>query len=304
MSDRLSCFTFVEQFIRVEDPVTGLVGPMVLYEKQQNFVEAVLEARDGAGLRPYRRGVFSVPKKLGKTALAAAIGLFLLLFDEFEKSREVYSIAHDLDQAGLIFWAAKKMIRRSSRLLQLEEQGRLKVSKDVIGYEWGDESGIFRCLANDTHGLHGISPSCLLVDETWNMKDYDLLEACALPPTRRCPVELHFSYAGLKGQQNDGVPLWDLFQAGTSGSDPTLFFLYESGRDASFLAPWMTAAYLEERQRALPSNRFKRLHYNEWALRIAASSPTPRSAGRCGRRFTAAESTAGPGRVSAAMTIK
>ena len=86
------------------------------------------------------------------------------------------------------------MIRRSPRLTQLQRQGRLKVVKDVVEYAWGDESGIFRCVASDTQGLHGIAPSCLLVDETWNMKDYDLLEACALPPTRRCPLELHFTY--------------------------------------------------------------------------------------------------------------
>ena len=264
MREDLSFVDFVDRFIRVENPVTGRLDPMVLYPQQRVWAQATFEDRDARGLRRYRRSVFSHVKKSGKTALGPASALYMLLFDPFEKSREVYSIAWDLDQARLVFRAAVSMVKRSPELLRLLEAGILRFSRDALELDWGEATGEFRCLASDTKGSHGKSPSCLIVDETWNQPTYDLLEACSLPPTRRCPLELHFTYAGLTAQQVEGVPLWDLWQAGTQGTDPKLFFLARTGRAVNADVPWITDEYLRERETALPTNRFKRLHLNEW----------------------------------------
>jgi len=261
----------------VEHPATKIVGPMQLYPAQRQWAEATFEALDGRGRRRYRRSVYSMPKKSGKTALGAAAGLYLLLADPYETDREVYSIAWDLDQARLIWSAAKRMIRRSPHLQALEAAGTLAIRHDVIEYVHPErvrgapaEVGIFRPLARDTKGLHGIAPSCVLCDETWNQPDYELLEAVSLPPTRRCPLELHFTYAGLRAQQVPGNPLWDLFTAWRAGTDPALYVWYRAGREANGLVPWITEAYLRERERALPANKFRRLHLNEWG---AADAP-------------------------------
>ena len=37
MADRLAFPDFVDRFVHVEDPVTGLIGPMVLYPKQREL---------------------------------------------------------------------------------------------------------------------------------------------------------------------------------------------------------------------------------------------------------------------------
>jgi phage terminase large subunit-like protein len=248
----------------VEDPVTGLLAPFRLYPLQRTFADAMFDQRNERGLRRYRRGLFSVPKKLGKSGLAAVSGLYMLMHDEFEMSREVYSLAWDLDQARLVFKAAKRIIERSPLFQKFRAAGFLSVFKDEIVYQEGDVSGIFRPLAHDSKGLHGISPTCRIVDEGWTFVNYDLLEATALPPTRRSPLDLWVSYAGLKAQQEEGNPLWDLFQAGMHETDPELFFLYRSGRAANFEAPWMTEEYLRRQELALPANRFQRLHLNEW----------------------------------------
>jgi hypothetical protein len=270
---RLSIFQFAEH-VHVEEPRTGRagpedsrlgrVGPIALYPTQRDFLHEMFEARDEFGLRKYRRGVFSLPKKSGKTATGALCGLYMLCFDEFELTREVDSIATDLDQARLIFTEATRMVERSPILKAWVKAGVLRIYRDAIELKDGDTFGVFRCLASDTQGLHGISPSCLLVDETWTMQTYDLLEACSLPPTRRCPLELHFTYAGLRVHQRDGVPLWDLFRASESKSDPKLYFVYRHGREANALVPWITEEYLRGREAALPTNRFRRLHYNLW----------------------------------------
>ena len=51
-----------------------------------------------------------LPRKNGKTELAAAMALYGLLFDG-EIGAEVYSAAADRDQAGLVFGVAAQMIR-------------------------------------------------------------------------------------------------------------------------------------------------------------------------------------------------
>jgi phage terminase large subunit-like protein len=262
----LSCLDFLERerFVHVPDPVTGRLGPMRLYREQRAFIAAVVDARDATGGRPIRRAVFSVPKKGGKTGLAAAIGLYMTLFDPFDAWREVYSIAWDLDQARLPWQAAEQMVKRSPAFQPWLRTGTLKIFRDVIVLEDREGGGTFRCLSHDTKGLHGISPSCLLVDETWNQENYDLLEAVTLPPTRRSPLELHFTYAGLKAQQVAGNPLWDLYQAGLAGTDPRLHVAWYAGRAANRLVPWITDQYLRDQEAALPTNRFRRLHCNEW----------------------------------------
>ena len=69
MREDLSFVDFVDRFIRVENPVTGRLDPMVLYPQQRVWAQATFEDRDARGLRRYRRSVFSHVKKSGKTAL-------------------------------------------------------------------------------------------------------------------------------------------------------------------------------------------------------------------------------------------
>src|SRR5438477_2086945 len=62
------------------------------------------------GLRQYRTCLLMLPRKNGKTELAAAIALYGLLADG-EMGAEVYSAAADRDQAGLVFGVAAQMVR-------------------------------------------------------------------------------------------------------------------------------------------------------------------------------------------------
>ena len=62
------------------------------------------------GLRQYRTCLLMLPRKNGKTELAAAIALYGLLADG-EAGAEVYSAAADKDQAGIVFGVAAQMIR-------------------------------------------------------------------------------------------------------------------------------------------------------------------------------------------------
>lgn len=73
------------------------------------------------GLRRYRWALIGLPKKNGKTTLAAAIALYLLLADGEPSPLVVCAAASD-DQADLVYGAAKKMCELSPTLAALTER--------------------------------------------------------------------------------------------------------------------------------------------------------------------------------------
>ena len=72
------------------------------------------------GRRQYRTVLLMLPRKNGKTELAAALAVYFLLCDG-EQGAEVYSAAADRDQASLVFNAAAAMIRNEPELLAVCE---------------------------------------------------------------------------------------------------------------------------------------------------------------------------------------
>ncbi|MEL6316243.1 MAG: terminase large subunit [Pseudomonadota bacterium] len=66
-----------------------------------------------SGLRRYRTAYWEVPRKNGKSLLAAPIALYLLTLDG-EPGAEVYSAATKLDQAKIVYRTALAMTRRKA----------------------------------------------------------------------------------------------------------------------------------------------------------------------------------------------
>lgn len=67
--------------------------------------------------RQYQELILIVARKNGKSTVAAAIGLFLLVADG-EMGAEIYSAATKRDQAKIIWDEAAKMIKKVSRLIK------------------------------------------------------------------------------------------------------------------------------------------------------------------------------------------
>lgn len=69
------------------------------------------------GLRRFRKALWLIPRKNGKSILAAAIGLYMLALDD-EFGAEVYSGATSEQQAWEVFRPAKLMVERTPKLRQ------------------------------------------------------------------------------------------------------------------------------------------------------------------------------------------
>jgi hypothetical protein len=171
----------------------------------------------------------------------------------------VYSAAGDKDQARIIFNFTKKAFERSVGLRSL-----VKIHKDVI--ERVDGNGIYRVLASDSSGSHGLNASCVIWDELWNQPSYDLWEALTHSPARENPFHFVVTYSG--HQARSGDLLWDLYSRGMRGDDPHMYTFWKSGEDAN-PASWVTPEYRAQQRLRLPEYAYRRLHLNEWAINEA-----------------------------------
>lgn len=111
------------------------------------------------GSRQYRLTYCEIPKKNGKSELAAVVALICLVADD-EIGAEVYSAASDISQAGLVYNVAAQMVRQNNVL-----SNRLKVidsRKRIIDYK---TNSFYQVLSAESYTKHGINPSGIIFDE-------------------------------------------------------------------------------------------------------------------------------------------
>ena len=152
-------------------------------------------------LRRFSLGYIEVGKKQGKTFLDAFVGLYMMI-GEGEPEPEVWCGATKLEQARILFNAAKSMIRKSPEL-----RGLFGIRKDCIyceanGAQWKPAG------QNEPESFDGCNPSCWLMDEVHALRDsglWNVLDSATV--ARRQPLGLATTTAGFEingfgGQQH------------------------------------------------------------------------------------------------------
>ena len=91
--------------------------PFLLEDWEKEIIRTIFGWKRPDGTRQYRYAYIEIPRKNGKSSLAAGIALYLLFADE-EPGAEVYSAAGDRDQAAIVFELAKAMVEESEYLAQ------------------------------------------------------------------------------------------------------------------------------------------------------------------------------------------
>jgi phage terminase large subunit-like protein len=123
---------------------------------------------DDANRRAYRTCYIEIPRKNGKTTLAAAFGLYGLIGDGVQGA-EVYMAANDREQASLVFDAMAQMVNRDPQL-----SARLKVlpsQKRIVDHKTGS---VARAISAEAYSKHGFNASMVIYDELHAAKDRDL----------------------------------------------------------------------------------------------------------------------------------
>lgn len=161
---------FIENLCHTKGKWAGTKFTLLPWQEQ--IVRDVFGIVDEKGKRQFRTAFVEIPKKNGKSELAAAIALYLLYADR-EPSAEVYGAACDRNQASIVFDVAKQMVLMSPALIK-----RSKVAaavKRIMNYS---NNGFYQVLSAETGTKHGLNVSGLVFDEIHAQPDrklYDVL---------------------------------------------------------------------------------------------------------------------------------
>ncbi|MBW8381517.1 MAG: terminase large subunit, partial [Youngiibacter sp.] len=102
--------------------------PFELIDWQEQIIRDVFGTMKPNGYRQFNTAYVEIPKKMGKSELAAAVALLLTCGDDEERA-EVYGCAADRNQASIVFNVAADMVRLcpalSKRVKILDSQKRL-----------------------------------------------------------------------------------------------------------------------------------------------------------------------------------
>lgn len=252
----------------------------ILEPFQRDFADELFKLGPD-GKRVYREAILGIPRKNGKSTLAAAIGLYLLIADG-EQGPQVYIAAASKKQARIVFDETKKFIRRSSGL-----QDFVRPYRDTIICP--DNDGKIEVVSSDAPLQHGLNPSGNVIDELHAHPDADLYDALTSGSgAREQPLTVTISTAGVDMEG----PLGEIYQRMIDREDAehptpfltiardvegaTLFWWYGAPKDARIddelvwagvnPATWITAKDLRT-ELAKPTMRrstFRRLHLNQW----------------------------------------
>ncbi len=231
------------------------------------------------GFRQYKTCYIEIPKKNGKTELAAAVSLLLLVADD-ELGAEVYYAAADKEQASLCFNVAAQMVRTNEFLK--DSLTIIDSQKRIIDHE---RAGLCRVLSAEAYSKHGLNASGIIFDELHAQPNRELWDVLTLGSGAARTQQLIFTIttAGYD-RQSICFEQHDYAQTIINGviDDPTFFpIIYGVGDDEDWEKEktWkksnpslgqiitldgMRAEYLKAKETPAMQNTFRRLRLNQW----------------------------------------
>lgn len=232
--------------------------------------------RKKEGFRRFTNAYVEVPRKNGKSTMAAGIGLYMLDGDK-EPGAEVYSAATTRDQAKIVHGEASRMVQSSDEIKDF-----VRVFRDNLHVP--DTASKFEPLSADYNTMDGLNVHCALVDELHAHKTRDMLDLLdTATGARRQPLIFMITTAGTRlasvGREMHEHAEKVLDRTIQDGSFFTVIYSIDEGDDWEDENNWAKAnpnlgvsvkiddlRRKSERAKSIPSalNAFLRLHLNVW----------------------------------------
>ena len=137
--------------------------PFKLIDWQEQIIRDIFGILKPNGYRQFNTAYVEIPKKMGKSELAAAVALLLCCGDGEERA-EVYGCAADRQQASIVFEVAADMVRMFPPLDETdkyvvlpyfwipEDNMDLRVRRDHVPYDvWEKQGFLFTTEGNVVH---------------------------------------------------------------------------------------------------------------------------------------------------------
>jgi phage terminase large subunit-like protein len=128
--------------------------PFILLPWQREIVDTIFGVIGVDGYRQFRTCYVEVAKKNGKTMLAAALALYLLIADG-ESGAEIYSCAADRQQASLIYREAAIMAKNCPALAK-----RVRVIDSQKRIIYPETNSFYQVLSSEGYSKHGLNERC------------------------------------------------------------------------------------------------------------------------------------------------
>ncbi len=253
--------------------------PFELMDWQEQAVRDIFGTLKPDGCRQFNTAYIEVPKKCGKSELAAAIALYMLCADG-EQRAEVYGCAADRDQASLVFDVACDMVKLSPALRRYCD---IRPSRKTIHYR--PTNSIYKAVSAEVAGKSGVNVSALVFDELWVQKDrkfFDMMTK-GTSDARKNPLHFIITTAGndvnsicyevhqkavdiLEGRKSDPTFYPVIFGADREDdwTDPKVWKKANPSLGVTITMDKVKAAFNNARENPADENSFRQLRLNQW----------------------------------------
>ncbi len=146
--------------------------PFELIDWQEQIIRDVFGTIKPNGYRQFNSAYIEIPKKMGKSELAAAVAL-LLTCGDYEERAEVYGCAADRQQASIVFEVAADMVRMCPAL---NKRVKILASQKRIVYQ--PTNSFYQVLSAEAYSKHGFNIHGVVFDELHtqpNRKLFDVM---------------------------------------------------------------------------------------------------------------------------------
>lgn len=253
--------------------------PFDLIDWQERIVRDIFGILKPNGYRQFNTAYVEIPKKQGKSELAAATAL-LLTCGDFEHGGEVYGCASDRQQASIVFDVAVDMVEQcpalKSRIKPVLSQKRL-IYKPLNSF--------YQVLSAEAYTKHGLNVHGVVFDELHAQPNRNLYDVMlhGSGDARKQPL---FFLITTAGTDRNSV-CWEVHQKAEDilkgrKRDPTFYpVIYGAPADADWTSEevWKVAnpslgitvdieklknACESARQNTAEENLFRQLRLNQW----------------------------------------
>ena len=259
-----------------------------LIDWQEQIVRDLFGTIKENGYRQFNQAYIEIPKKQGKSELAAAVALLLTCGDGEERA-EVYGCASDRQQAAIVFDVAADMVRMCPAL---SKRVKILASQKRIIYQ--PTNSFYQVLSAEAYSKHGFNIHGVVFDELHtqpNRKLFDVMTKGS-GDARMQPLYFLITTAGtdtnsicyethqkakdiLEGRKIDPTFYPVIYGAdeGDDWTDPKVWKKANPSLDITVGMDKVKAACESAKQNPGEENSFRQLRLNQWVKQAVRWMP-------------------------------
>lgn len=246
---------------------------------QETIIRDVFGTVKEDGFRQYNTAYVEIPKKNGKSELAAGVALYMTCGDN-EWGAEVYGCASDRQQASIVFDVAVDMVEQCPALKK-----RIKPVMSVKRLVYKPTNSFYQVLSAEAYTKHGLNVHAVIFDELHSQPNRELFDVMTKGSgdARTQPLFFLITTAGTDRHSvcfEQHQKAEDILRG--RKSDPTFYpVIYGAADDADWTSEevWYRAnpslgytidigkvrnACLSARDNPAEENIFRQLRLNQW----------------------------------------